>query len=94
MHGTRPNRRNPRDLQIEVCDLCGGLIGHDHLSEPDVEGLRGYKICDSHQFERKAMANPSYLDYKMLNPPPHVPEVARQEPIGGEAWWLDPELEE
>lgn len=72
--------------------MCGAKVGHQNLIESDVEGLRGFKICNLHRFERKAAVTPSFNDYRQINPPPYVPDAARQEPIGGEEWWTDPDL--
>lgn len=88
----RPSHRNPNDLQPEVCDLCGAKVGRAHLIEPDVEGLRGYAVCDLHRFERVARVTPSLNDYKRINPPLPVPDEARLPPFGDDAWWIDPEL--
>jgi len=85
----RPSHRNPADLQPEVCDLCGSSVGHLHLLEADVEGLRGFKICDLHKFERRARVTPSLNDLLAMNPRMLSPDVARQEPIGVEPWWYD-----
>lgn len=89
----RPSHRNPEDLQPEVCELCGGLIGHVHLLETDVEGLRGYKVCDRHSFEATARVTPSLQDYQRYGPGPFATDEARLEPIGGPFWW-EGEVEE
>lgn len=87
MLSLRPSHRNPNELQPEVCELCGSLVGHQHLMDVDVEGLRGYKVCDLHRFERIARVTPSLNDYRVMNPPVPSPDVARQQPIGGAIWF-------
>lgn len=79
-----PSHRNPNDLQPEVCELCGMLIGHEHLVDADVEGLRGFRICDSHQFERRARVTPSWRDIQAMSTPPEAPDAGqRLPPTGG-----------
>lgn len=90
----RPSHRNPEDLQPEVCDLCGAKVGHQHLIDSDIVGLQGFKICGLHSFERRARVTPSYDDYRREGSLPFAVDTARLEPIGGLAWWIDPELEE
>lgn len=91
----RPSHRNPNDIQPEVCDLCGNLIGHRHLIEADVEGLRGQAICDIHSFERRARVTPGRQDLRRSSRLPYAPEVGqRLPPVGGDLWFLDPENEE
>lgn len=89
----RPSHRNPETMdQLEVCDLCGLLVPHSRMVEADVEGLRGYKICDAHGWERKARFRPSFNDVRAFDVGPYAPEAGvRTEPIGGELWFEDPE---
>jgi hypothetical protein len=91
--GYPPSHRRP-ELQSEVCDLCGAIVGHLRLREPDVEGLRGFKVCDQHPFERRTQNAPSYNDHRGMSTPIQSELAERLEPIGGELWFLDPELEE
>lgn len=91
MPPTRPSHRNPNDIQPEVCDLCGALVGHEHLREVDVEGLRGLKICDLHPFERRTVTAPSFRDLQALWDTPDADVAERCEPIGGDLWFIDPE---
>lgn len=89
----RPSHRNP-DLmvQTEVCSLCGSLVEHTRLVDADVEGLRGFVVCDVHPFEAKARFAMSYRDYQRLDPGVDAPDAgARLEPIGEEFWFVDPE---
>lgn len=84
--GVRPSRRNPNDIQSEVCDLCGSYVGHVHLVESDVEGLRGYKICDLHRMECVHRVRPSFNDMRRDGPPIPNPDPSRQQPTGGALW--------
>jgi hypothetical protein len=88
--GFRPSHRNPDDIQPETCDLCGNLVGHQHLLESPVQGLRGFRICDLHQFERRARMTPSYMDIRALSRLPSAPYAGqRLEPHGGALWYQD-----
>lgn len=79
-------------IQGEFCQLCGNLVDNTRLVEPDVEGLRGFRICSTHRFERAAATNPSYNDLKAFSMPPIAPEAGtRMEPIGLEPWYDDGE---
>jgi hypothetical protein len=79
----RPSHRNPRDIQSEVCELCGTLIGHQHLFTADCEVLRGRTICDRHP---PGLLAPSILDLRAHSILP-TPDSSRREPIGGSFWW-------
>jgi len=93
-YGWPPSHRNPKGIQPEVCDLCGAIVPVAEMSESMVEGLRGYTLCGQHPFEARAMANPSFNDYRAIYPPIQEPESqVRQQPIGAEFWWTDPENE-
>jgi hypothetical protein len=91
--GFRPSHRNPDDLQPEVCQLCGSYVGQVHLHVSDVEGLRGYRICDLHRMERQHRVRPSYNDMRRDVPPLPVPDVARLQPIGDPLWGNETEEE-
>jgi len=81
---TRPTHRNTRDLQPEVCELCGSLTGVINIIVPDVEGLRGRRICERHG---SLPYNPSANDY-LVFAPLEVPElIERDQPVGGSQWW-------
>jgi len=51
--GYPPNRRDRLDVQPEVCDVCGLLVGGRHLREQDVRGLRGKMVCQYHDWRGK-----------------------------------------
>lgn len=88
--GFRPSHRNPDEIQPEVCDLCGNLVGHQHLLDSQVEGLRGYAICDLHRFERRARVTPSFRDIRAFSRLPSAPTAGqRLEPMGGDLWFQD-----
>jgi hypothetical protein len=90
--GFLPSRRNVNDIQPECCELCGGMVGHRHLVVADVEGLRGFKICDIHPVERRLRVTPGREDIRAATQLPYAPEAGqRLEPTGGELWFLDPE---
>ena len=84
--GVRPSHRNPNDIQSEVCDFCGSYVGHRHLLELDVEGLRGFKICHLHPKERQHRTRPSFNDLRRDGPPIPNPDPSRQQPTGGALW--------
>lgn len=93
----RPTHRNPDvEGQLEVCDLCGLLVPNERLVDCDVEGLRGYAICDTHRFEAEARFRPSFNDYRRFGDPlPDAPDAGKRlEPYGAELWFLDPGEEE
>lgn len=83
----RPSHRDPDQFQTEVCELCGALVERSALMEVDIEGLRGYAICNKHPHEAKTRNKPSYRDYRKIGPRPvqQVPE--RLPPLGGELWF-------
>lgn len=58
----RPNLRNPKEPQIEYCDLCGSQVSAQRLIQAEVQGLRGARICDLHPAERLHRINPSFDD--------------------------------
>jgi hypothetical protein len=79
-----------RGTQTEHCQLCSNLVDNARLIEPDVEGLRGFKICDTHRFERIAAVNPSYNDMRAFSVPATAPEAGtRLEPIGLSPVWYE-----
>lgn len=89
-YGWPPSNRNIHDEQPEVCELCGGIIGHRHLREADVEGLRGRMVCSVHPFEARTLSYPSLNDYRSMSPGPFAPEAGqRLEPIGADLWYED-----
>ncbi len=80
----RPSHRNPCDVQSEVCELCGKLIGHAHLIEADCDGLRGRIVCGGHP-----MLDWSFQDYRAHNGLMPSPDTSRRQPIGASFWFLD-----
>lgn len=90
-----PSHRNTNDEQPEVCELCGSLVGRDHLRVAQVEGLQGRRVCDLHPFERDTVYRPSDNDYRRLMPAVQAPEAGqRLWPFGAELddrWTIDPE---
>ena len=78
-----PSHRNQADIQPEACDLCGTMVGHRRLVRHDVEGLRGYWICDTH-----TTTGPGPEDLRGFGTLP-PPATEREQPIGGEQWWVD-----
>lgn len=78
-----PTRRNKRDLQVEFCELCGMPIGHRHLMIAEVQGLRGFAVCDAHGFEARARSLPSNTDLLRVNPGIVINTPLREDPIGG-----------
>lgn len=83
----RPTRRNPASPQPEICELCGNLVERARLVVSDVEGLRGYAICDFHPFEAKARSQPSHRDYRRYTDRSSNRTPRRIEPFGGELWY-------
>lgn len=86
-----PSHRNRGDEQPEFCDLCGSLVGRDHLIESEVEGLRGRVICDIHPHERVARLAPSHNDLLAVSPTPdQVTRDSRLWPYGSESLPVSP----
>lgn len=44
--GYPPSHRNVDELQPEVCDLCGLLVGGAHLTSITIGPLAGRTVCD------------------------------------------------
>ena len=87
--GYPPTHRNLQDAQPEWCDLCGLRVGGAHLTLSDVEGLRGFQVCDVHDSCR--MRNKiSYRDRRRWKAREHsVIGNSRVYPPGAAAFWND-----
>jgi hypothetical protein len=91
-YGYPPSHRDRKGIQPEVCELCGAIVPQAELHTSMVEGLRGRKVCSEHRAERMFTTNPSFNDIWSTVQPVQAPEAAaRQQPIGAEFWWIDPE---
>jgi len=81
---TRPNRRDPKTLQVEICDLCGRPVGAADRTLATAEGLVGRFICSDHG---DLGTNPSAND---LGWPGNATEPPLQiDPHSGDNWCFD-----
>ena len=69
--GWPPTDRNPREPQVEACDLCSLDVGAVHLAYCDVDGLRGYMICDVNPDCRQFRANIPFQQMLRETPTPY-----------------------
>ena len=84
MSSLTPTHRSRLDIQPEVCELCGSLTGVVNLVVPDVQGLRGRRVCERHG---SLPYTPSAIDFQIFAPL-EIPElIERETPIGGPQWW-------
>lgn len=84
MSSLTPSHRSQNEIQPEVCELCGLLVGNARLMIADVEGLRGRRVCDRHG---SLTTEPSFVDYTIMAPFFNPEAIEREEPIGGAIWW-------
>ena len=61
-----PSHRNVEEPQPEVCDLCGLQVPAARLMVSDVEGLRGFRICDITPGCQQFRSSPTFNDRKAL----------------------------
>jgi hypothetical protein len=61
-----PTHRNPFEPQPEVCDLCGNEVGGARLVQSEIEGLRGYFICDT-EMCRQFRSSLTYQDRRRMS---------------------------
>ncbi len=84
--GYPPSHQDLSDPQPEVCDLCGLLVGGRHLRLQNIDGLRGWRICQYHPYRDK----PTFRDIERMFPgvpgPKYVGQGRVYEP-GSETWW-------
>jgi hypothetical protein len=78
--------------QTAICDLCGKWVDVQDLILCDVEGFRGYYVCSSHPWEKKARVNPSFNDRggvgQMMDPGhDFLPAPGGGGPFGGGRVW-------
>lgn len=67
----RPSHRLEREPQPEVCAVCGTTVGAVHLElVTDVQGLRGFYVCDVTPGCRRFRDNPTYHDERQVHPRP------------------------
>jgi hypothetical protein len=74
------SRSDLRGLQPEVCQLCSRAVAQARLFIANVQGLRGYRVCDQHG---PYTTRPSYEDVNRLGRRVPYADVQRQQPIGG-----------
>lgn len=86
----RPWHRVPGTGQTEVCSVCGSLINNTDMIEPDVEGLRGFTVCNNHPYMSAAAVTPSFNDCRSSWGSPEAYLSEREPPIGEEFWFDDP----
>jgi hypothetical protein len=74
------SRSDLKGLQPESCALCGRAVAQARLSRSNVQGTRGYVVCDQHGEYTTA---PSHEDINRLGRRVPWADVQRQQPIGG-----------
>lgn len=58
----QPTHRSCDDLQLEICELCGGYRAAKDLIEGTAQGLIGRRICPEHV---ELATNPSHRDLRI-----------------------------
>ncbi len=87
-HGYPPSHRNVDEPQPECCDLCGMHVPGSHLMLAEVEGLRGYYVCDLQDGCRKFRSALSYKDRRRFNAREHSSiGSSRVYPSGSDTEW-------
>ena len=87
--GKYPSHRSTLEVQPEVCDFCGVMVGAERLVICDVQGFRGAAVCDTHPWERIARFSPSYNDLRRLDPAPHLASETELQTSGSNLWFHD-----
>mgnify|MGYP001585151097 CR=1 FL=1 len=88
--GYPPEPCDSMEPQQELCDLCSSLVGAMHLQQSDVDGLRGYWICDTNPDCASFRSNVPFQQVVRTNPTPQGFGNGRRLPGSSTPlWWND-----
>lgn len=94
-YGYPPSHRDHTAPQPEVCDICGVAVAGHQLITANIDGIRGYRICDIHEPWRNAVTR---RDVVRMNPGVPGPKMVGQGRIyepGDSHWYLaDPNIDD
>lgn len=84
----RPSHRSEDDPQPEICALCSTKVPAHRLRQADVQGLRGFWICDVTPGCARFRASPSWRDRRQTHPRPTTTiGDSRVYPAGDNTWY-------